>query len=95
MASNKERERDADVGSEEVGSGVTDSTAGSGGVFGGGDGPRGGMGGGGGFGGSTGAGLGGTRGAVPTALDDATTSERGAGTGGPITNSIKDRETGD
>jgi len=68
----------------------TEAPGGSTGIIGGGDGAVGAMGGGNGMGGTTGAGLGGRAGVVTPDLGGEETSERGGGTGGPITNSIED-----
>jgi hypothetical protein len=68
----------------------TETPGGSSGVIGGGEGAVGAMGGGGGMGGTTGAGLGGREGVITADIGDTETSERGAGTGGDITNSIGD-----
>lgn len=89
MSSNRDEEITG-AGESEERSDATDAPHGSGGIIGDNAGVTGAMGGGGGMGGTTGSGLGGREGVVTADVGDNPTSERGGGTGGDITGSIKD-----
>lgn len=90
MSTNKENEHTSGVGTSDQERGKADTTGGSSGTFGGGAGATGAMGGGQGFGGTTGSGLGGRQGTETADVVDTPDSERGGGTGGDITGSVKD-----